>query len=74
MLKIRLSSDAEQVKIIREGLKARDGYCPCLVAKNADTKCMCKAFRDQTEPGLCHCGLYEKYESEEKQILMFDFS
>ena len=29
--------------------------------KNADTKCMCKEFRDQisrNEQGYCYCGLY----------------
>lgn len=41
-------------------VKANNGYCPCAVIKNEDTKCMCKAFREQTEPGLCHCGRYEK--------------
>lgn len=40
-------------------VKANDGYCPCAVARTADTKCMCKAFREQEE-GICHCGLYEK--------------
>lgn len=38
------------------------GYCPCMVEKTPDTKCMCKDFRDQKEPGPCHCGRYEKYE------------
>lgn len=40
-------------------VKANDGYCPCAAARTADTKCMCKAFREQEE-GICHCGLYEK--------------
>lgn len=37
-----------------------DGYCPCAVFKNEDTKCMCKEFKEQEEPGLCHCGRFEK--------------
>lgn len=41
-------------------VKANNGYCPCAVIKNEDTKCICKEFREQTEPGLCHCGRYEK--------------
>lgn len=61
MLKIRLNSDQAQVNLIKEGLKAKGGYCPCMVLKNEDTKCVCKAFREQQTPGLCHCGLYEKY-------------
>ena len=59
-MKIRFNEDKEIVKQIQEGLKARGGYCPCRVFKNEDTKCMCKEFRDQQEPGECHCGLYIK--------------
>jgi hypothetical protein len=44
---------------IKEAIKDNDGYCPCRVSKNEDTKCMCKEFREQ-ESGVCHCGLYEK--------------
>lgn len=40
--------------------KANGGYCPCAVLKTEGTKCICKEFREQTEPGLCHCGRYEK--------------
>ena len=36
------------------------GYCPCTVVKNEDTKCMCKEFKEQTEPGECHCGRFLK--------------
>ena len=41
-------------------VKNNDGYCPCMVEKTPDTKCMCKEFREQEESGLCHCGLYKK--------------
>ncbi len=41
-------------------VRLNDGYCPCAVHKTFDTKCMCKEFREQKEPGLCHCGRYEK--------------
>ena len=51
--------DEELVKEIRRQLKNNDGYCPCQVKKTPDTKCMCKAFREQ-ESGECHCGLYVK--------------
>lgn len=36
------------------------GYCPCAVFKNDDTRCICKEFREQKTPGLCHCGRFEK--------------
>lgn len=60
-MKIRLNSDLELVNIIRKKLKDNDGYCPCVIEKNEDTKCMCKAFREQ-DSGECHCGLYIKGE------------
>lgn len=47
-------------------LKANDNYCPCRRVKNADTKCMCKEFREQEE-GVCHCGLYEKIKEKEDE-------
>ena len=51
---------------IRLAIKENDGYCLCAVEKNKDTKCICKAFLEQEESGLCHCGLYEKYEVKEE--------
>ena len=60
-MKIRLNKDKETVNYIKTKLKENDGYCPCRLVKTEDTKCMCKEFREQTEPGLCHCELYEKY-------------
>ena len=44
----------------RVAVEANGGYCPCMVEKNEDTKCMCKEFREQTELGKCHCGRFEK--------------
>ena len=44
-----------------EAVERNEGYCPCKLMRNADTKCMCKQFRDQVarhESGLCECGLY----------------
>lgn len=57
--KISLNPDKEYVKEIKDQLKANSGYCPCSLVKNADTKCMCKEFREMDE-GMCHCGLYIK--------------
>lgn len=61
MTKITTNPDKEFVKEIREKLKNNQGYCPCRITKNDDTKCMCKEFREQVdrgETGECHCGLY----------------
>lgn len=56
MIKIEKMPNSEE---IAEAVKANEGYCPCMRIKNEDTKCMCKAFREQEE-GICHCGLYKK--------------
>ena len=58
---IRFNDNLEIVESIKEKLKNNGGYCPCSIEKNEDTKCMCKAFREQ-ESGECHCGLYVKGE------------
>lgn len=60
-MKIELNPDKEFVAEFTEKLKANDGYCPCRTVKNADTKCMCKEFREMVKKGQsgeCHCGLY----------------
>ena len=61
---IRLNEDAEVVRMIREGLKAKGGYCPCRLERTEDKKCICKEFREQmADPnfeGYCHCMLYYK--------------
>lgn len=55
MVKIIKNPNTEDIEA---AVKANDGYCPCAI-KSIDTKCMCKAFREQLE-GTCHCGLYTK--------------
>lgn len=66
---VRLNEDKDVVQKVREGLRAKDGYCPCVLQKNEDTKCMCKEFREQiADPdfeGYCHCMLYYKEKDEE---------
>lgn len=51
-------------KSIRELVEQNDGYCPCAIEQTPDTLCMCKEFREQKEPGLCHCGRYGKVVSD----------
>ncbi len=61
---IRFNEDKQIVAQIKEGLKAKGGYCPCRLEKTEENKCMCKEFRDQiADPefeGYCHCLLYYK--------------
>lgn len=61
---VRLNENKDVVRLIREGLKKKGGYCPCRTEKTEDTKCICREFREQiADPdfeGYCHCMLYYK--------------
>ena len=63
-MKITFNEDRKIVDAIREGLKKKNGHCPCRLEETEDTMCMCKEFRDQVaDPefeGFCHCRLYFK--------------
>lgn len=63
-MSIRLNEDAQIVKMIREGLKQKNGYCPCRLERTPENKCICEEFRQQmADPefeGYCHCRLYYK--------------
>ena len=63
-MEIRYNEDEEIVRTVKEGLAAKGGYCPCVIGKSEDTKCICKEFRKQiADPnfeGYCHCLLYYK--------------
>ena len=59
MLKITYNQNKQIVDKILDALDKNNGYCPCKLEKNNDTKCMCKEFKEQKE-GYCHCGLYIK--------------
>ena len=58
---IVLNPDKEKANQVLRAVRDNDGYCPCKLVKNEDTKCMCLDFRNQKE-GLCHCGLFYKSE------------
>ena len=61
---VKLNENLEIVNSIKEGLKKKDGYCPCRVGKKEEYKCICKEFKEQiADPdfeGYCHCMLYYK--------------
>lgn len=63
-MEIRFNDNEKVVSAIREGLKKKDGHCPCRLEMTEDTMCMCKEFREQiADPefeGYCHCMLYYK--------------
>lgn len=47
---------------ISQAVKDNDGYCPCKLIRNADTKCPCKEFIENPNLGMCECGLFTKVE------------
>ena len=61
---VRLNEDKELVAADKQGLKEKDGYCPCRLEKTEENKCICEEFRHQmADPdfeGYCHCMLYYK--------------
>ena len=66
-MKVVVNSNKEIVEEIDIGLNKNkelysERYCPCSLIMNKDTICPCKAFREQTEIGYCHCGKYLKVE------------
>ena len=63
-MKITFNENKKLLAALREGLKRKDGYCPCKVERIDENICMCKQFREQiADPdfeGYCHCKLYYK--------------
>lgn len=63
-MEIKYNENKEIIERIREGIKRKNGHCPCRREETEDTMCMCKEFRDQiADPefeGYCHCMLYYK--------------
>ena len=59
-----LNQDEKVVKVVREGLVRKGGYCPCRLPKNPEFFCPCDEFKaqlaDKEYHGLCHCRLYLK--------------
>ena len=64
MGKVRLNEDCEIVARVREGLKRKEGYCPCRLEVKPEYKCICDEFKAQIQDpdfeGYCHCMLYYK--------------
>ena len=63
-IKVQYNKDKHVVEMIKNGLKEKDGYCPCRIDKTPENKCLCKEFKEQiddpTFEGYCHCMLYYK--------------
>ena len=63
-MKVIENPDKALVQSVKEGLRAKGGYCPCKVGASPENKCICQEFRaqiaDSTFEGFCHCRLYYK--------------
>jgi hypothetical protein len=59
-LVIKKNSNIEEYEKITQAVKDNNGYCPCLIEMNENTKCICKDFKEQDFEGSCHCGRYLK--------------
>lgn len=46
-MSVRLNEDQELVAQIREGLRQKNGHCPCKLEVTPATKCICQEFKDQ---------------------------
>ena len=62
--KVVLNPDDKIVKVVKDGLRRKEGFCPCRLPKLPEFFCPCDEFKGQlADPGfhgLCHCRLYRK--------------
>ena len=62
--KVTFNPDEKIVKVVKDGLARKGGFCPCRLPKNPEFFCPCDEFKAQlADPafhGLCHCRLYLK--------------
>ena len=62
--RVVLNPDEKIVKVVREGLVRKGGYCPCRLPKTPEFFCPCDEFKSQLADkgyhGSCHCRLYQK--------------
>lgn len=56
---IRKNPDEKKYLEVTQAVIQNDGYCPCMIEKNENTKCICEEFRKQ-ESGYCRCGRFVK--------------
>ena len=53
--------DVQHIARFQHALNENGGHCVCQPQKVPDTMCMCKEFLEQSTPGFCRCGAFEKY-------------
>lgn len=65
MLAIIKNPDREKYEAITRAVEENGGYCPCMVAKTPETRCICKEFTDLDRVGSCRCRRFGKIELKE---------
>jgi nicotinate (nicotinamide) nucleotide adenylyltransferase len=62
--KVVLNTEEKVVKVVKDGLARKEGFCPCRLPKLPEFFCPCDEFKeqmaDESYHGLCHCRLYLK--------------
>lgn len=62
--KVVLNPEEKVVKVVKDGLVRKEGFCPCRLPKLPEFFCPCDEFKGQmADPdyhGLCHCRLFLK--------------
>lgn len=65
VFKLIKNDDSRYVKDLKKRIKANNGFCPSQMTRDKDTKCPCKAYREQ---GECYCGMYIKVPVYEEEV------
>lgn len=58
--KIIRNKNKQVYETITQNVKDNDGFCPCRLERNHDTRCICKEFKERNYGGECHCGRFIK--------------
>ena len=61
----KINDNEEHVNVIIEGLKRKNGHCPCKIQETPENLCPCDEFINS---GVCKCKLYIPEEEAFKMI------
>lgn len=58
-----INPDDKVVQLLVEGIRKKNGHCPCEILQTPDTLCPCLKMRTE---GICRCGLFVGIRREEQ--------
>ena len=67
-MKVILNPDKEMVERIKEGLRLKDGYCPCRLPRTPENKCICKEFREQIADPISRASVTVSCTTNQRRI------